>query len=81
MYQYLLLLKDIANRITMCACSKMDAGSLNHNNNTRNLSSAYPVAQSTEQYRLNTYMYIEIKNVVKKRKENVHISTQLDDIV
>ena len=41
----------------------------NDNNNTGNLWIAYPVAQSAEQYRLNTYMYIEIMNVVKKKKE------------
>ena len=27
------------------------------------------------------YMYIEIMNVVEKKKENVHILTQLDDVV
>ena len=26
------------------------------------------MAKSTEQYRLNTYMYIEIMNVIKKKK-------------
>ena len=38
------------------------------------------MVQSVEQYRLNTYMYIEIMNVVKKEKKN-HILTQLDDVV
>ena len=47
-----------------------------YNNNTGNLWSAYPLAQGTEQYRLNTDMYIEIMNVVKeKKKENVLINT------
>ena len=30
---------------------------------------ALPVAQSAEQYRLNTYMYIQIMNVIKKKKK------------
>ena len=34
----------------------------------RILQSAYPVAQSVDQYRLNTYLYIEIMNVVKKKQ-------------
>ena len=40
----------------------------------------YPVAQSTEQYRLNTYMYIEIMSVIKREKK-VNTLRQLDDIV
>ena len=51
----------------------------NNNNNTGNLYSAYLVAQSAEQYRLNTYIYIEIIDVIKKKKKI--ISTQLDDAV
>ena len=44
------------------------------------------MAQSAEQYRLNTYMYIEIMNVIKKKekkkkKKKVHILTRLDDVV
>ena len=64
---------------------KDSGGGSNNNNNTGNLYSAYPVAQSAEQYRLNTYKYIEIINVDKKenknRKENVLISAQLDEVV
>ena len=47
---------------------------LNNDKNTGNLWSAYPVAQSAEQYRLNTYMYIEIMNIIKKEK-NSYINT------
>ena len=46
-----------------------DNNNNNNNNNTGTLYSAYPVAQSAEQYRLNTYMYIEIMNVVKEGKK------------
>ena len=62
----------------------------NDNDNTGNLQSAYPVAQSAEQYRLNTYMFIEIMNEImnvikkkekKKKKKKVHILTRLDDVV
>ena len=38
------------------------------------------MAQSAEQYRLNTYMSIETMNVIKKKKGNVHILTQLGDV-
>ena len=51
----------------------------NNNNNNNNTGyylietkfcvSAYPVAQSAEQYRLNTYIYIEIMDVVEKREK------------
>ena len=37
------------------------------------------MAQSAEQYILNTYMYIEIMNVVKKKRK-CSLSTQLDDV-
>ena len=33
------------------------------------------MAQSAEQYRLNTYMYIEIMNVVKKKRKYALINT------
>ena len=36
--------------------------------NTGKLSSAYPVAASTEQHRLNTYMHSERVNEIKKKK-------------
>ena len=36
--------------------------------NTGNLSSAYNVAQSAEQYRLNTDIYIEVMNVTKEER-------------
>ena len=40
------------------------------------------MAQSAEQYRLNTYMYIKVMNVVKeKKKRKMYIATQLDDAV
>ena len=41
------------------------------------------MVQSAEQYRLNTYVYIEIMNVVKERrkKKKMCISGQLDDVV
>ena len=35
----------------------------------------YPVAESSEQYRLNMYLHIQVMNVVKERNENVHINT------
>ena len=46
------------------------------------------MAQSAEQYWWNTYMYIDIMNVVKKKEEKeeeeeekMDLSTQLDDVV
>ena len=39
------------------------------------------MAESAEQYRLNTYMYIKMTNVVKERRKKTCISTQLDDVV
>ena len=42
---------------------------INNNTDVGDLSNDYLVAQSAEQYRLNTHTYMEIMNVVKKKEE------------
>ena len=55
-----------------------------NNTNTGNLESPYPVAQSSEQHRLNTCIHVHRDNECRKRQKKekkMCILTQLDDVV